>query len=124
MKPWLDRLRDIASSILPWGILGLMGASALGSGVSESVQKLVQQNGAVLLLVALLLQYLPRWLEVQMQQAAALSKLATAVTELPKREDLKFEQVLIGVQYVADQVKRLPCAGPHPGCPKEDAHVG
>lgn len=100
MRPWLD-------AALPLGVLVLMGYSLLGGPVSEGIARLVQQNGAVLLLVVVLMQWAPQAIESQRAQARALGELTEAIRELPRRDDLKFEQVLVGLQYVAQELKEV-----------------
>jgi hypothetical protein len=103
----IDRMRDIATAALPWGILGLLGASALGGNVSEGIHRLIQQNGAVLLLVAIIIQYAPRAIDAQKAQASAMADLAAAVRNAPQRSDLKFDEILIGQQLILDRQEAL-----------------
>lgn len=104
-----DRLHGLATAALPWGILVVLGVGALSGEVSESIQRLVQQNGAALLLVAILVQYAPRVIEAQRAQAAAMAELGAAVREIPRQQDLRIEQVQIGIQMILDRMEHLPC---------------
>lgn len=144
----LDRVGEVGAKLLPWGIMGLMGAGLAQGEISEGIQRLVHQNGAVLLLVAILVQYAPRAIAVQQQTAtalatlteavrdpAALATLTEAVRELPRRDEMRFEQILLGVEHVAEQIKRIElrtrgCPLHITGCPadpgggkKEAGHV-
>jgi len=102
----IDRVGDLGAKLLPWGVIGLMGASALGGSVSESVERLVQQNGAVLLLVALVIQYAPRAIDAQRAQAAALAAMAAAVENATKDSDRKLEELLVGQQLILDRMEQ------------------
>jgi hypothetical protein len=106
----MSRVRAWAEAWLPWGILGLLTAGMLGEGVSEGIQRLVQQNGAVLLLVAILVQYAPRAIDAQRAQAAAMADLAASVRDLPRQQDLRLEKLQIGIQMVLDRLDRMECA--------------
>ncbi len=90
---------------LPWGILGLMGAGILGGRTSEGIERLVQQNGAVLLLVALVVQYAPRAIDAQRGQAAAMTDLASAVRDLTAKDDYQRREMLGLLQVLAEDMR-------------------
>jgi uncharacterized protein Yka (UPF0111/DUF47 family) len=90
----LERARELATAAVPWGILGLMGMNLLGGHVSESIERLIQQNGAVLLLVAIVIQYAPRAIDAQRQQAVAMSSMAEAVNRVSAQRDELGQEVL------------------------------
>ncbi len=90
---------------LPWGILGLMGVSILGGHISEGIERLVQQNGAVLLLVALVIQYAPRAIDAQRGQAVAMTDLASAVRDLTAKDDYQRREMLGLLQVLAQDVR-------------------
>lgn len=103
----LDRLGDLGARLLPWGVLGLMGVGVAGGHVSESLARLIQQNGAVLLLVAIIIQYAPRAIEAQNSQAAAMSDLSASVRELTTRDDYQRREVLGVLQVLAEDVRDM-----------------
>jgi len=113
----MSKIRTWLEAGLPWGILGLLVAGTLGQGVDEGIQRLVQQNGAVLLLVAILVQYAPRAIEAQRSQAAAMASLAEAVRAFPQVEQLRLEKLQIGIQMILDRFDKLPC-GERDTCPE------
>lgn len=100
-----DRLRGWLEAGLPWGILGLMGASIFGAQVSESLSRLIHQNGAVLLLVAILVQYAPRAIETQRRQAEAMTDLSAAVREMTRKDDYQQREILGVLQVLAEDIR-------------------
>jgi hypothetical protein len=105
----IERARSVLETGLPWGILGLMTAGALGGTVNEGIQRLIQQNGAVLLLVAIAVQYMPRAIDAQRAQASAITDLAASVREATNKDDVKHEQIQIGIQMILDRFDNLEC---------------
>lgn len=114
---WVTRL----NALLPWGIIGLMASTAIGDPFPDSIDRLIHQNGAVLLFVWLGVLYMPQLIRAISGQASAMSDLAGAVRDLPRKEDMKFEQILIGQEYLADLVKRLPCNPSRDSCAAKEA---
>lgn len=106
-----DRIRAVLESALPIGILGLMTAGVLGVNVSEGIRQLVTQNGAVLLLVAICAQYAPSAISALRSQAAATADLAASVRSATQRDDLRHEQIQIGIGMILDRIGTLPCRG-------------
>ncbi len=120
----MSRARAWLEAGLPWGILALMGAGVLGGGASEGIQRLVQQNGAVLLLVAILVQYAPRAIEAQKAQAVAMTEMSSAVRDLSQRDSYQQQEIRGVLHVVAEDVRemratleRRPCALDTPASP-------
>lgn len=103
----MNRARAWLEAALPWGILGLMGVGLLGGHVSEGIERLVQQNGAVLLLVALLVQWAPRAISAQREQAAALTDLAAAVREQGGGHERALDELRHGQDVIVDRLERI-----------------
>jgi hypothetical protein len=94
-----------------------MGAGLFGGDVSEGIQRIVVQNGGVLLLVALLLQYAPRAIEAQLQQAKALAELAAAVREQGGSHERALSELTHGQNVMLD---RLTIIRDHVGAPHHE----
>jgi hypothetical protein len=119
----LDRVGALGGQLLPWGILGFMGAGLVGGEVSESVQRLVQQNGGVLLIVAIAMPYLPRAIDAQRQQAEALGELSAAVKSLAERDSYQQQELRGVLHVVAEDLREVRNALSSRPCEKHRAEL-
>lgn len=103
----MTQIRTWFEAALPWGILGYMGIGLFAGGATEGIQRLVLQNGAVLLLVALLLQYAPQAVAAQRQQAAALADLAAAVREQAGGSERALDELRHGQDVILDRLGQI-----------------
>lgn len=103
----MTRVRAWLEAGLPWGILALMAGGFLGGDVSEGVQRLVVQNGGVLLLVALMLQYAPRAIEAQRDQARALQDLAASIREQGGLHERALDELRHGQEVIMDRLGHI-----------------
>ena len=103
----VSRVRTWVEAGLPWGILGLMAAGALSGQVSEGIHRLIQQNGAVLVLVAIVIQYAPRAIEAQRAQASAMSELSAAVRQVAQRDDYERRETLGVLSVLSEDMREV-----------------
>jgi hypothetical protein len=91
--------------------IGVFGALQFLSEVPPWVQHLIEMQGSDFLVAFILLgaaiYFAPRFLQAQTHQAIALASLADAVKNLPQKDQMKFEEILIGQEMLHRSVERL-----------------
>lgn len=107
MSGAIARLRASLEALLPWTVVTILGVDLLQSHPSEAVSRLVHQNGAVILVVAILMQYAPRWIESQQAQAVAITALTEALRTDRQRDDYERREVLGVLRVLAEDVRDL-----------------
>ncbi len=105
MRQVLDHMGDVGGKLLPWGILGFMTAGIFTAGSSDSIQRLVQQNGGVLFLAVIAMPYLSRAIEAQKKQAEALTELSVAVRALGERDNYQQREMLGVLHVMAEDIR-------------------
>ncbi len=103
-----------AQPFLPWvGLAGMTAVAAFGN-VGPQLMRLLLEWGVGLLIFLAFMQYAPALLRAQQHQAVATEKLAashmavaTEMGQLRQRDDLKFEQILLGQQLILDRLNAM-----------------
>ena len=112
-----DRARAVAATaqpFLPWvGLAAMTGVAAFGN-VGPEMMKLLLQWGPGLLIFLTIVQHLPSLVRAQQaqaaanqQQAVAMVSLASELQNLPRRDDMKFQDLLIGQELIIKDLAEL-----------------
>lgn len=90
---------------------GAFGAIYALAEIPPWVQRLIENQGSDFLvgfsILGAAIYFLPRFLRAQTHQAVALTSLADAVRNLPQKDQMKFEELLIGQEMLHRSVERL-----------------
>lgn len=104
-KKWTTPAAAIGATI------GAFGAIHTLAEVPPWVQQLIREQGSdffvAFVILGAAIYFLPRFLLAQTRQAVALTTLADAVKNLPQKDQMKFEEILIGQEMLHRSVERL-----------------
>lgn len=106
--------RDAAKEFLPWGGLAAFTLAAVFGDLGPDLKKLLVEWGPGVLIFLVVMQHAPALVRAQQRQADAMGAQAGAMTaltrelqELPRRDDLKFQDLVIGQELILRKLGEL-----------------
>lgn len=107
LKGKAERLKVMSRELLPWAGMTGMGYLLVTGELAQEAQKALVLWGPAILLIFMGWQYLPSFIESQKQNAAAMTDVAASLRNLPQRDELRFQEILIGQQLTLDEIKAI-----------------
>jgi hypothetical protein len=111
----MERTRALAKELLPWGALAAFTGAAVWGDVGPEMRELLLKWGPGLLIFLVIAQSVPPFVRAAQKQADAMAMLARELHEVPRRDEFKFQDLLIGQELIlrelAELKKRVPDGG-------------
>lgn len=103
MARWGAIVRDL----LPWvALAGLLQVAAFG-GIGGDMRELLLKWGPGLLIFLVVAQQVPAFVRATQRQADAMSAMAQELREVPRRDEFKFQDLLIGQELILRELGEL-----------------
>ncbi len=103
----VDQARAVAKDLLPWGGLAAFIATAVFGDLGPELKTLVIQWGPGLLVFLVVAQHAPSFVRAAQRQADAMTSVARELGELPRRDDLKFQDLAVGQELILRKLGEL-----------------
>jgi hypothetical protein len=111
----MERWRGLAQDLLPWAALAAFTGVAVVGDVGPDMRELLLKWGPGLLIFLVIVQHVPTFVRASQRQADAMMAMARQLEELPRRDEFKFQDLMIGqelmLRKLADIEKRLADGG-------------
>lgn len=103
----VDQARVVAKELLPWGGLATFIVAAVFGELGPELKKLLIEWGPGLLIFLVVMQQAPAFVRATQRQADAMSALAGEFKELPRRDDLKFQDLALGQELILRKLAEI-----------------
>lgn len=103
----IERLRELAKDLLPWAALAGFTGAALWGDIGPELRELLLKWGPGLLIFLAVIQYAPAFVRAVQKQADAMAGVAADLRELPRRDEMKFEDLRIGQELILRELAEL-----------------
>jgi len=96
----VERARHAAQEFLPWAALAVFTGAAIWADIGPEMRELLFKWGPGLLIFLVIAQHVPTLVRAQARQADAMGAVARQLEDLPRRDELKFQDVIIGQELI------------------------
>lgn len=103
----MERWREAAKELLPWGALAAFTAVATWGDVGPEMRELLLKWGPGLLIFLVVVQHLPAAVKALQKQADAITALSVDLKDLPRRDEMKFQDLALGQELILRELANI-----------------